>query len=408
MNIKKIIILINQFILALALFNLAGCDEYQKQQSADDNEMIENRQSILRNPRQISRLIPIGVKERMSWATDIHRIMNELNIDQSKENVCSVIAIIDQESSFNANPSVPDLGNKALLTFQTEVPQKFIRQFGSTLGPAVVRYLDFVLKNEPSHDNSFLMQIKKVKTEQDLDLIYRQIFTYIAKQFYVDSLANMATKVMGKDLSEENNPITTIGSMQVSVKYASTHQRDHMSMYELRDYLYTREGGLYYGIHRLMSYPAEYDKKIYRFADYNSGVYSSRNAAFQQQIAELLKIDIRFDGDLLSYDRDGQVQAIAGETETALNQLFAIYDKKMTADKIRTDLSKEKEAEFEQTATYQKVKSIYKQQLSKMPVYAVMPQVVISGPKLKKDHNTNWYASNVNRRFEACMRRSKP
>lgn len=86
-------------------------------------------------------------------------------------------------------------------------------------------------------------------------------------------------KFVGQDIAEKMNPITTLGSMQVHINYAKEHKRTSMNINELRDDLYTQFGGLYYGIHRLMMYPADYDKPIYRFADYNSGMYSSRNAA---------------------------------------------------------------------------------------------------------------------------------
>ncbi|MEX2958090.1 DUF1615 family protein [Acinetobacter baumannii] len=69
------------------------------------------------------------------------------------------------------------------------------------------------------------------------------------------------------------NPITTLGSMQVHINYAKANKRSSMNTAALRDDLYTEYGGLYYGIHRLMVYPADYDKAIYRFADYNSGMY---------------------------------------------------------------------------------------------------------------------------------------
>ena len=46
----------------------------------------------------------------------------------------------------------------------------------------------------------------------------------------------------------------------------------------MREELYTRRGGVYYGAHRLLAYPAAYDQPLYRFADYNSGMYASRNA----------------------------------------------------------------------------------------------------------------------------------
>lgn len=66
-------------------------------------------------------------------------------------------------------------------------------------------------------------------------------------------------------------------------------------------------------------------------------------------------------------------------------------------------MKKEKKASFEQTATYQGVSELFKAKYKKDPTYAIMPQVVISSTKMKQDKNTNWYATNVNRRYEACM-----
>ena len=48
-----------------------------------------------------------------------------------------------------------------------------------------------------------------------------------------------------------------------------------------------------------------------------------------------------------------------------------------------------------------------KNKTGKDPMYAIMPEVVISGPKLSRDYNTNWYASRVNGRYETCMHRAK-
>ena len=404
MNARFLLKTIGHITLAgFLLYSLSACKDSGGWYGGNDDSPDDSSR-ILNQPSQISRLIPARVKERDAWAVDISRIMDELKISKTQENVCSVIAVVDQESNFVANPTVPDLGNKAIKAFQTEVPQKFVRQFGPALGPAVSRYFTSVLVNEPSKENSFLIQMRTVKTEQQLDLIYRQIFAYVSKQFYADSITNAAAKFMGKDIGEDNNPITTIGSMQVSVKYAREHQRDNASVNELRDYMYTREGGLYYGIHRLMKYPAAYDNAQYRFADYNSGMYSSRNAAFQQDINKLLNADMALDGDLLLYDKDDKAQSMPSQTETALNQLFADHGMPMKPEQIRADLLQEKQAEFENTSTYQNVITLYKQQFGKNPPYAIMPQVVISGPKLSKDYNTNWYATNVTRRYETCMR----
>jgi hypothetical protein len=74
---------------------------------------------------------------------------------------------------------------------------------------------------------------------------------------------------------------------------------------------------------------------------------------------------------------------------------------------IRTDLKKEKEKSFEDTQTYLAVQKLYQNKTKKEPIYATMPQVVISGPKLSRDYNTNWFASRVNGRYETCMQRAK-
>lgn len=79
----------------------------------------------------------------------------------------------------------------------------------------------------------------------------------------------------------------------------------------------------------------------------------------------------------------------------------------MTPRQIRSDLKKEKEKSFEDTQTYIAVKKLYKTKTGKEPIYAIMPQVIISGPKLSRDYNTNWFASRVNGRYETCMQRAK-
>lgn len=407
MNKKFLLVSVYQVSLACMLFFfLSACQEKENSEESHSADVAHNV-PVLNDPAQISRLIPSRVKNREVWAQDISRIMDELRISKTQENVCAIVAVIDQESNFVANPTVPGLGKKAINAFQTEVPQKFVKQFGPALGPAIARYFNYVLSNEPSQKNSFLKQIAQVKTEQQLDLIYRQLFNYVSKQFYADGIANAAAKLTGKDIGEQNNPITTIGSMQVSVRYAREQQRDNRSVNELRDYLYTREGGLYYGILRLMKYPAAYSQPLYRFADYNSGMYSSRNAAFQQNINKLLKHDMALDGDLLLYDKEGKAQPQISQTEMLINQLFADYGLSLTADQIRSDLLKEKQPQFEKTITYEQVKRLYQQQFGQTAPYAIMPQVVISGPKLSKDYNTNWYASNVNRRYTLCMQTAK-
>ena len=248
--------------------------------------------------------------------------------------------------------------------------------------------------------------MRQVKPERELDLLYREIFAYMSKHYHISALTG-AAKLAGQDIGEKMNPITTLGSMQVHINYAKEHKRQSGNIVELRNSLYTQYGGLYYGIHRLMQYPAEYDQAIYRFADYNSGMYSSRNAAFQSMLQALTENEISLDGDLLLYNKDGDVRPTLSQSEKELIAIFAKNNVLVTPRQVRSDIKKEKDKKFENTQTYLAVQKLYQSKTNKDPIYAVMPQVVISGPKLSRDYNTNWFASRVNGRYETCMQKAK-
>ena len=156
-----------------------------------------------------------------------------------------------------------------------------------------------------------------------------------------------------------------------------------------------------------MMYQTNYDKPIYRFADYNSGRYSSRNAAFQSMLNDLTAAELSLDGDLLLYNKDGAPRTTKSESERELLNVFASNNVILTPRQIRSDLKKEKDQSFEDTATYRTVTKLYKEKTGKEPFYAMMPEVVISGPKLSRDYNTNWFASRVNGRYQTCMNKIK-
>ncbi|OAV00518.1 MULTISPECIES: DUF1615 domain-containing protein [Moraxella] len=366
---------------------LSGCDAVK--QTITDKPTLSDA--------QITKLIPKRVNNAKLWAADISDIFDELSLPKTTQNICTAIAVIDQESNFHADPSVPNLGNAALKAIDDKLEDK--------LGKNMASVFRTMLETRPTPENNFIKQIKAVKTEKQLDELYREIFDYFAKTYKVSPLTNI-TRLSGQGIDERINPVTTLGSMQVHIDYARAHRRASMSDRDLRADLYTRYGGLYYGIHRLMMYRAEYDKPLYRFADYNSGVYSSRNAAFQQRIATLSGDTLAIDGDLLLY-KDGSPLSKISDTEAATIRLLANAAKPVSARQIRADFKKEKTSAFEQTATYRAVDEMFTDKFGRAPAYAIMPKVVISGPKLSQNFDTNWFATRVDKRYQTCMTTAK-
>src|SRR5262249_10935389 len=56
------------------------------------------RPAVVRGPALVEELLPARLADRRGWAEDMHAAMSALRVEPTAENVCAVIAIIEQES----------------------------------------------------------------------------------------------------------------------------------------------------------------------------------------------------------------------------------------------------------------------------------------------------------------------
>jgi Protein of unknown function (DUF1615) len=333
------------------------------------------------------------------WAIDLLDILHSQNQPSTRENVCAAIAVIDQESNFVADPAVAGLGALAEKTLRDKMDRIPI------LGRVALQFL----ATTPSANDSYLERIRSARTERDLDMTYRSMVDDASKR------ANLSLVVQSgllNQMIEERNNINTIGSMQVSVKFALENAKRQRWLpmnltddYALRDDLYSRHGGMYYGVLQLLGYDSGYTKKIYRFADYNAGRYASRNAAFQNLIAKLSNVKLSSDGDLLLYDKNGKPRKAISESEKALRIIFNNYQLSIDDKHLRSDLENEKESTFPATQTYIAVRDLYSRTTKQPALFAEIPNIQLNSPKIKHRMTTLSYATSVDRRYQNCMRK---
>src|SRR5690242_19193818 len=58
---------------------------------------------------EIVRLMPSQVADRGGWAIDIDAALRTQKIEPTAENLCAVLAVAEQESTFLTDPAVPGL-----------------------------------------------------------------------------------------------------------------------------------------------------------------------------------------------------------------------------------------------------------------------------------------------------------
>lgn len=324
---------------------------------------------------EIVRHMPGDVPDRTGWASDIQKAFSTERIDPNPENICAVLAVIAQESGYHADPSVPNLPRIARGEIDRRAAAHHIPEF----------VVDAALKIRSPDGRSYSDRLRHAHTERELSRIYEDL---------------IASVPLGKRLFADFNPVQTGGPMQVNITFAEANAGDYPYPVagSVRDEVFTRRGGLYFGIMRLLDYQTPYTRKVYRFADYNAGRYASRNAAFQNAVSVVTGIPLARDGDLLT---PGAPLNRPGETERAVRTMA---DLGMTDRAIRKALERSDRLDFDSTPLYARTYALADARAGKPLPRAMIPSIRLDSPKITRKLTTAWFAKRVDARYQRCMR----
>ncbi len=350
----------------LAAFVLAGCAE----KGAEPLKKGEKPVDVASVVRQ---KMPASVNDRNQWADALAKTFESQKIAPTEANICSVLAVAQQESMYQSDPAVPGLNKIAWKEIDRRAESMHIPVF----------LVHTALKITSPNGKSYSERLDTVKTEKQLSAIF-------------DDFINMVP--MGQTLFGSLNPVHTGGPMQVSIAFAEKHTDGYPWKIDgtVRQEVFSLRGGLWFGTYHLLNYPANYDEPLYRFADFNAGWYASRNAAFQNAVSRASGVKLALDGDLIAYG-----SSEAGTTERAVRKLSAKLG--MSDSDIRRQLEKGDSLAFEKTELYQQVFALAERKSGKALPRAMLPGIQLESPKITRNLTTAWFAKRVDDRRARCM-----
>lgn len=344
--------------------------------SGERTEAPERRPADVR--AQIVSMLPASVPDRSGWAVDLYAAFAALGLDPSPQNLCAALAVAEQESTFRADPAVPNL---------PKIAWEEIDRRAERMGIPKLLVHGALQLSSPG-GKSYSERIDAVKTERELSEIFEDFIGMVP---------------MGKRLFADYNPVRTGGPMQVSVAFAEQHAKEKPYPYpvegSIRHEVFTRRGGLYFGVAHLLGYAAPYDRPLYRFADFNAGRYASRNAAFQNAVSLASGIPLALDGDLLREGSD-----TPGQTELAVRSLARRLD--LSEGAIHRALEQGNSAEFEHSTLYWQVFELAERLEGRPLPRAVVPRIQLQSPKITRKLTTEWFANRVDERWRRCLART--
>jgi hypothetical protein len=352
-------------LLSLGSMLLGGCGSAPRREPPVDPDAAR---------AEIRTRIPATVANRDGWAVDMFAALEALEVRPTARNICAVVAVIQQESGFLVDPVVPGLPAMA----RREIDERAARHhIPKTL-------VNLALSVRSPNGLSYAERLRQARTERALSEMFEDF---------------IGTVPLGGRLFADLNPVRTGGPMQVRIAFAESQVRTRKYPYPLTDgvrrEVFTRRGGLYFGIAHLLDYPVSYDSMLYRFADFNAGRYASRNAAFQQVVSSLSKTRLAIDGVLL---REGSSEP--SQTELAVRKLADRL--RLDERQIRRDLEREKTREFEDSDVFRRVFELADEH-GPAP-RAQVPNIRLESVKISRSLTTEWFARRVDARYRRCLK----
>jgi len=329
---------------------------------------------------RIAALVPGAVADRSGWAIDIYGAFDALRIEPSLANVCAVLAVTEQESTFRADPTVPGLGRIAREEIDRRAERAGVPQL----------LVQAALQLRSPDSRTWSERISAARSEKELSDLFEDFIGQVP---------------LGQRFFAGYNPVRTGGPMQVSIAYAERQVKTRTYPYRMagsvRDEVFSRRGGLYFGIAHLLDYPAHYDQPIYRFADFNAGQYASRNAAFQSAVSALTGVALELDGDLVAPGGDA---AKPGSTEAAVRSLGPRLG--LSDGDIRHALEQEGVPSLEGTRLWTSVFELADAAARRPVPRALLPRIRLQSPKITRPLTTEWFARRVDQRYRECLKRN--
>lgn len=329
---------------------------------------------------RIQRLMPASVENAQGWAYDIYAAFEALGLAPANEHLCGVLAVAEQESNYQVDPVVPGLPRIARREIDARAASHHIPKF----------MVSAALELRSPNGQSYGERLERARTERDLSELFEDFIGRVP---------------LGERLFGDLNPVRTGGPMQVSIAFAEAQAKEHRYPYpmtgDVRAEVFTRRGGLYFGIAHLLGYEAPYGDMVFRFADYNAGHFASRNAAFQNAVNIVSGKRLALDGDLLV---EGSRDPSA--TELAIRSIGARLD--LSDAQIRSALEHGGEREFERTPLYSRIMALADAVPPGRPVpRAMVPRITLESPKITRNLTTDWFARRVEDRYERCLARAR-
>lgn len=336
-----------------------------------------------RSPAQVRAeivgLMPAKTRDRVGWATEIQVAFAAQRLEPTTANLCAVLAVAEQESGFVVDPVVPRLARVARQEIDRRAAAKHI--------PALL--VDAALWLKSPDGRRYREKLATARTERQLSDTFEDFIGMVP---------------LGKRLFGGLNPVRTAGPMQVSIAFAEAHAQDYPYAVNgsIRQEVFSRRGGMYFGIAHLLGYPAMYPQPLYRFADFNAGWNASRNAAFQRAVSVASGGQLVLDGDLV---RPGaKIGDPPGATEQAVRSLAAPLQ--MNDAAIHRALLQGGLEDFARGKLYVRVFALAEKIEGGPLPRAVLPAITLKSPKITRKLTTAWFAKRVDQRWQRCMKRA--